>query len=203
MSETLAVRPMPAPDTDSSPQEMHPVDSLTREHRVIFAVLDAIDAELSRSGPPRTAFWARAADFVHHFVELCHHGKEERALLPALLDTGRSERVGPVVVMKSEHVEGREFERRLAAALDGDGDLAPAANDYVTLMRQHMTAEEGGIFRLARESLQAEHLTALRSRFTRIETEILGRDGYATYMDLAAAVCAEHGISVDTRARDD
>ena len=118
----------------------HPVDVLSQEHQIIVSVLGAMDAEqqqLHSGAAIRTPFWRSALDFLEHFADRCHHGKEEQLLFAELEHSGLPAEHGPTACMRSEHEQGRQGLRQMAQALQaGDAKaLADAAGRYVTLLR--------------------------------------------------------------------
>lgn len=173
----------------------HPVDALTREHRTILAVLDAIERQAGalRDGVPvAAAFWRDALDFVATYADRCHHGKEESLLFAELERAGLPGEHGPTACMRAEHEQGRRLRQAMAAALDrGDGRaLATAAGDYVLLLREHIDKEDHVLFPLARSVLSADAVARLRTGFASVEHHDLGPGTHARYEDLAARLAA-------------
>jgi hemerythrin-like domain-containing protein len=174
---------------------LQPVDLLVAEHRIIQAVLDAMETEsarLSAGRPLRHEFWHRVADFVENFADRCHHHNAEDVLFSHMLGRARSERVGAIVSMKHEHVEGRALKDCLCIAANGSdaSALRKAAGTYSLLLRQHMAAEEHGLFVTAR-ALASRRAERMRREFRRVEQETLGAGGYDRYLDLAKEICRE------------
>jgi len=69
---------------------IHPVQVLLDEHRLIEEVLGAFESNLG--GLPSTPFpgqwFFESLDFFRHFVEGCHHDKEEELVFPQLRAAG-------------------------------------------------------------------------------------------------------------------
>lgn len=185
----------------SERQTLPPLEVLLGEHHIIGAVLDAMErasARLAGGDSGAGEFWHRAVDFVENFIDGCHHQKEEEVLFPLLLGRARSERVGPIVALKHEHVEGRELKDALCKAADGSDPekLLAAAATYIRLLREHMKAEEQGPFEQDRR-ISARHARRMRDEFARLERETLGAGGYDRYLDLALEICRESGTESD------
>jgi hemerythrin-like domain-containing protein len=112
---------------------MLPIGILMREHRVIEKLMPPIRAAVAagrREGRIDTGFVERAIEFIRHYADRCHHGKEEDILFRAL---ERKPLSGPhreiLDELKEEHRMGRQRVRELAEALEAyrrgdDGALA-------------------------------------------------------------------------------
>lgn len=172
-----------------------PVELLKGEHHIIRGVLDAMERVSTRLATEQSVggdFWHQVVDFVENFVDRCHHRKEEEVLFPLLLGRARSERVGPIVAMKHEHIEGRELKNALCHAANGSDPkkLCAAARTYIQLLREHMTTEEQGPFEMDRR-ITARRAERMRDEFRRVEREILGESGYDRYLELAREICRQ------------
>jgi hemerythrin-like domain-containing protein len=180
----------------------HPVETLMDEHRIISAVLDAMDQEanhLAAGKPLRRDFWLRAADFVHTFADRCHHGKEEGLLFPALVECGMSDDHGPIAVMNHEHVDARALTTRFreAARDRNEREVVAAARAYTFLLREHIEKENNILFEMARQLLPPGLAEWLASSFARVEREVMGEHGSSAYADIARQLCAEAGVPFD------
>jgi hemerythrin-like domain-containing protein len=180
----------------------HPVEVLVAEHRVITAVLDAMEheAESLRTGQPlRAEFWLGVADFLENFADGFHHAKEEDLLFPALAERGIAEEDGPIGVMKCEHVQGRGLCRRIhdAATADDKSSLLAASGGFVHLLREHIHKEETVLFQLATRILNAETTKALQEAFDRVKQETLSDGTRNKYVQLAMELCEQAGVVCD------
>jgi hemerythrin-like domain-containing protein len=167
----------------------HPIETLTAEHRVILSVLDAVEAECRRleaRQPLRQDFWAAACDFLAQFADRCHHEKEEQLLFPALCGHGMDSRMGPIAVMKHEHVEGRALrERLLEATRRGDArDVTAAAQALAVLLREHIAKEDTVLFQIARHLLHEDDVQRLNRAFAAVEHGV-GEGTHCRYVALA------------------
>jgi len=156
-------------------QDLHPVDELMDEHRLIERVLDAMEARLNeaRSAGFQAEFFEQALDFFANFADGRHHYKEEQALFPALRDKGVPVEGGPIGVMLHEHDQGRACLKGirdcLPAARAGSTDAIEAvlayAGEYIQMLRRHIWKEDNVLFRMASQVLSAGEVEGLRNRF--------------------------------------
>lgn len=177
MSEDLR----PARDPD-------PLAEILFEHRIVRAVLDAVDTEATRivrGGAVRRGFWLDVVEFVDGFVDRYHHEKEE-ALLGALRAAGHDP--ARFDGLDEEHRRGRVLRHRLRTATEygRDRDLARAAVDYVEHMRDHLDREDE---RLEGLRLDREETRALRELFDGLEERTCGAAGCTRYVRLARRLC--------------
>ncbi len=184
---------------------MKATDVLTEEHRVIERVLAALEKaaqHLSYGDPVRPAFFLDAADFIKGFADGCHHKKEEGVLFPAMVDGGLSYQFGPVAVMLAEHDEGRVFTNamRLAAQRLQDGDetakdeVIQNAQEYVTLLRQHISKENNVLFSMADQVIPKNKHQKVNDDFDSIEHEETGEGIHEKYLALAERLEKEMSV---------
>jgi len=142
-----------------------PIDTLMDEHRVIEKVLDALEAAAEREVP--FSFYERALEFLASFADQCHHAKEEDRLFPALEERGVPRAGGPIGVMCSEHVEGRDHIRRMRELVEREDreGLRRESLDYVALLRQHIDKEDNVLFAMARSVLTPPDAERLAREF--------------------------------------
>lgn len=141
-----------------------PIDRLMEEHRLIEAVLAALRRFALGVPEPRPEERERLAqfvDFLSHFADKEHHGKEEDVLFVAMVEAGMPQQTGPIACMLHEHDEGRAH----VAAL---GQLASQpqpwtaqereavgrhALDFVQLLTAHIQKEDQVLYPMARDRL--------------------------------------------------
>jgi len=178
----------------------HPVDVLSQEHQTILSVLGAMDVELQQlhgGAAIRAAFWQSALDFLEHYADRCHHGKEEQLLFVELERCGLPPEHGPTACMRSEHEQGRQGRMQMVHALKaGDGKaLAHAAGGYVTLLREHIGKEDHVLFPMARSMLDHDAVQRLRAGFERVEHVDMGDGAHLRYEELARRLVADQGVA--------
>ena len=161
---------------------MGPTESLSADHRIIERMLETLQQaarRLHQGEPVRPQFFLDAAQFIAGFADGCHHRKEEGALFPAMGEAGFPTQGGPIAVMLAEHEQGRAYTRAMRSAAEalaaGDASMAGKvidnAHGYVTLLRQHIMKEEGILFQMAKNVLDATKQGALSTEFERLERE--------------------------------
>ena len=80
--------------------------SLQKDHKLIEKVLQALDVaiKLLKEGKQiPEQILLPTIDFTQNFTNICHHGKEEDALFPALEKAGMPSHMGPIRMMIVEH----------------------------------------------------------------------------------------------------
>jgi hemerythrin-like domain-containing protein len=157
---------------------MKTIDRLVAEHDIIERGLSVLEAvvlriESGQSVPDDFPAWASA--FFSQFADKCHHAKEEDLFFPLLKERGIPEEGGPIGVMLSEHVLGRDCVRRMrdaseAAEFDGE-KFTGAAKEFIPLLRQHIFKENNVLFKMAENVLTEADDADLNERFTTVEQE--------------------------------
>jgi hemerythrin-like domain-containing protein len=181
---------------------MHPaIATLMNEHRVIEKVLAALEATATEASDGAEIPRARVADlaeFFAGFADRCHHGKEEDLLFRRLVERGIPAENGPIAVMLSEHEEGREHVRALAALGRGAGPLSPAERDalvahadgYAPLLAHHIMKEDRVLYPMALTTLSPEGLDDLARRYHEFEEGVMGAGEHARLHALAERIIA-------------
>lgn len=133
-------------------------ESLKKDHALIEKVLKSMEVTLHllKSGKkiPETILMP-VVDFSKNFTDVCHHGKEEESLFPALEKTGMPRHMGPIAVMLMEHQVTKQIAQRmddsareyLSSGLS-DG-LVSALSDYVEHVTAHLWKENNRLFVMA------------------------------------------------------
>ena len=156
---------------------------LRQEHQTIKGALgyaERIAAKIDHGEEASRDGVARLMEFIHLFVEQCHHSKEEQILFPLLEKKGIPAEGGPLGVMLLEHDRARGLIEEMSAAA-GNG-LAPvsakrwmqAAWDYSDLMHDHFYKEEEMLFKMADRVLSQEEQTAIAGAFKLLDSEKIG-----------------------------
>jgi hemerythrin-like domain-containing protein len=183
---------------------MRPTDILSAEHRVIEQVLDCLDRVSSRC-TDSSGFDAESAleaiDFLQHFADQCHHGKEEGHLFPLLEARGLPHCVGPTAVMREEHEQGRRYLSVMAATIEpakaGDHvareKFVAYANAYTRLLRDHIHKEDHCLFTMATNLLNEEDCQTLLGAFQGSEHDI-GEGVHEHYLEVAHRVADRLGV---------
>jgi hemerythrin-like domain-containing protein len=137
-------------------------ESLQKDHKLIEKVLLALDAtiKLLRDGkkiPEQILF--PTIDFTQNFTDICHHGKEEEALFPALEKAGMPSHMGPIRMMIVEHqrtkaiAEQIELHSKKYIETNDSADLISTLEVYVQHVTEHLWKENNRLFKMAESRL--------------------------------------------------
>ena len=181
---------------------MKATDILQEEHRVIERVIASLETGANRleQGESITPdFFIDAAQFIKGFADGCHHRKEEGVLFKAMIANGMSDQNGPVAVMLAEHEQGRIYTRGMREAAEqlraGDATarlrVIQNARGYASLLRQHITKEDGILFPLANRVIPLPAQDAVMDGFEHVEHEETGEGVHEKYLALAGRLEGE------------
>lgn len=173
---------------------MKPTELLTEEHKVIkraIRLLQEADRRLQEGDDSVIDIYPQLIDFIRHFADECHHGKEEDILFRLLERRGMPREMSPLGVMMTEHEHGRTFVRNIDEAthrfLEGDKsareNVAKNAEGYAGLLKSHIEKEDGILYPMADNMLTEADQNELLVRFDKVEDE-LGRDRHVHYEQL-------------------
>ena len=132
--------------------------SLRNDHTLIEKVLNALETTVSllvegKCIPEQILL--PTIDFTQNFTHVCHHGKEEEGLFPALGQTGMPKNMGPIYRMLLEHkmteqlAEQIEVNTKLYLESGNSSKLILALQNYVTHVRDHLWKENNRLFMMA------------------------------------------------------
>lgn len=138
-------------------------ESLRKDHELIEKVLKSmrVTLELLKSGKviPESILMP-VVDFSKNFTDVCHHGKEEESLFPALEKTGMPRHMGPIAVMLMEHEITRKIANKIEESAQeylDDGlseNLQSYIGQYIEHVEQHLWKENNRLFVMAEMRLQ-------------------------------------------------
>lgn len=169
-------------------------DVLHVEHQLIYAVLDAIEAEcvrLKAREPLRIDFWADVIDFVGNFVQGYHRIKEERVLFGLLADGERMTAVQRDD-LHQEHGDAHTLTTDLLAAAEG-GDweaVLMIGVRFVHFLREHLAAEDALVEALPRIELDDR----ARRLLGEIEQRLQQHASRSHYVEVARRLCSTAGV---------
>lgn len=172
----------------------HPFAQLCAEHRVIRAVLAAIEREVARmqvSFEVRLAFWLQVLAFLEHYADAAHHGKEDHVLWPALVRAGLSREHGPLATVCLDYEQGSMARGRMVEALASQDapTLARVAAICVRQLQRQIDKEEQVLFPLACELLDGAAVHDVHRGFEE-QTAAIGDAQYRQSMQLADSLTA-------------
>ena len=132
--------------------------SLRNDHKLIEKVLNALETTTSllmegKSIPEQILL--PTIDFTQNFTHVCHHGKEEEVLFPALGQSGMPTKMGPIPRMIMEH----KITNQLAVQIEvsakaylesgNSEELIASLQNYVRHVREHLWKENNRLFMMA------------------------------------------------------
>jgi hemerythrin-like domain-containing protein len=133
-----------------------PIDVLLEEHalhRRTLAVLERIAAALVQGSAFPAGDVATVLDYLRDFIEAVHHGKEDTAVYPLVLEVGEEAIAETIGRLVSDHVATKDLLLSLSMFAE-PGDLLDPEREgfcqvvraYTTRMRRHMALEELHLF---------------------------------------------------------
>lgn len=150
--------------------------NLEYEHIHILRLTDVMEV-LTYSEAPDVQHLETIVALIRQFADGLHHTKEEKLLFPKLVEKGFSLNDGPIGVMMSEHVQGRELVSDMVAGIasyktgsrEAVGKIFIAMRGYVDLLRAHIAKENNVLFRMADKALSADEQKELLAQFIKAE----------------------------------
>jgi hemerythrin-like domain-containing protein len=161
---------------------MKPTELLMKEHEAIKQMLQIVNKicyKLQSGDLVDTSHLVQIVDFIKNFADKCHHGKEEDILFETMGEVGFAKEVGPISVMLSEHIMGRELVKGLSDAVDlykkGDKNAVSTiignARKYSALLDQHIDKENNILYPMADARLSQEQQNNMLKEFEKFEQE--------------------------------
>jgi hemerythrin-like domain-containing protein len=168
---------------------------LKHDHRVIEQCLRALDgvcARLERGEPVPAGTLDEIYDFIDTYAEGYHRGKEEKHMIPALMDQGIVVSESAIEHTLNEHAAELEVLQTLGQAIreyrngvpDSGLQVANRGREYVAILTGHFEKEDTLLFRLVDEVLPEDVRDLLASAFQQAEAE-LGAGGRLKYEEVA------------------
>ena len=133
-------------------------ESLRKDHKLIEKVLQALDTtiKLLKDGKQiPEQILLPTLDFTQNFTDVCHHGKEEEALFPALEKAGMPTNMGPIRMMLIDHKRTKEIAEHISVSSkkyleSGSSDyLIESLELYVQHVTEHLWKENNRLFMMA------------------------------------------------------
>lgn len=175
---------------------MQPIGPLMHEHRLIERMVALMGREkerLERGGEPDPRFIDHAVDFIRHYADANHHGKEEEILFREVLakqgmDQGLVELTHR---LKKEHVYGRELTARLDQAgkeFEAGGGresldkIRDALHRLTEFYPRHIRTEDKDYFHQVMEFFDRDEMEAMLREYGEVERRVLN-DRYRTMVE--------------------
>ncbi|MDD5289535.1 MAG: hemerythrin domain-containing protein [Dehalococcoidales bacterium] len=164
---------------------MKPTEQLTEEHNAIkemLKIMDKVSQRLEVNKKVDSGHLDSIADFISVFADKCHHGKEEGALFPAMIEAGIPKDGSPIGVMLAEHEQGRKYVKEMINGIDSykkgeksaASKIASNAKGYTALLRQHIYKEDNILYPMGVKQLSNDIQDKLLEEFEKIEEEKIG-----------------------------
>jgi hemerythrin-like domain-containing protein len=174
---------------------MKPTEDLIHEHnaiKVMLGIMDKIAENIRNDKEADTNDIEKIIEFLKTFADKCHHGKEENALFPALVEAGIPKEGGPIGVMLHEHTIGREYIKEISSSTEkfkaGNSDsmqlIANSLSGYTNLLQNHIQKEENVLFPMAEKVLSIQKQNEVFEQFEKIEEEVVGHGVHEQFHEL-------------------
>jgi len=132
--------------------------SLRNDHKLIEKVLNALHATIvlledGKKIPDEILL--PTIDFTQNFTNVCHHGKEEDVLFPALGKAGLPTSMGPIPRMLEEHKITKQLAEKITITShsyleSGNSDeLINSLKMYIEHVNEHLWKENNRLFIMA------------------------------------------------------
>ena len=162
---------------------------LENDHVHILRLTDVME-KITKTDAPDYSDLEEVVFLIRNYADGFHHEKEEKILFPALEDKGFSSRQGPVAVMLSEHVQGRNFVKEMEKFIDlyKKNDLQALEQvfvnmtGYVNLLRNHISKENNILFRMADKVLSEDDHKTLLDRYAGVTLATENGGGIPEYI---------------------
>lgn len=175
------------------------------EHRNLWRLaitLDQVIGEMERDQKADPAFIGSVLDYFEHFMDGCHHKKEDEYLFRILRQ--RSDKAGPLLDrLQAEHRNGPQnlqaLRRQLtdtAAGRSSVSELAEALRLYLNDQKAHIRSEEKDIYPLASEVLTAADWAEIDQAFLDNDDPVFGSAARAEFRELFHKVASLAPVSV-------
>ncbi len=184
---------------------MRPTQDLVNEHNAVLIMLQVMDSFAQKAADEKTLnteHLDKIIEFLQVFVDKCHHGKEEKELLPVLLAVGNAKDKIMVDLTLKEHEEGRNFVRGIKGNLDLyklgnqqalDGIITNIKN-FNRLLKEHIRKENTILFPRADEIISEEKQIEMEKAFTGIEKEVIGEGVHEQFHQLLEVLKKEYQV---------
>ena len=160
-------------------------NSLRRDHDLIEKVLSSMKTTISLLKDGKNipeSILLPTIDFTKNFVDVCHHGKEEETLFPALAQTGMPTKMGPIARMLLEHQITKEIAFKIEESTKeyiSNGNsvkLIHNIEQYIEHVTDHLHKENNRLFMMADARLQS-HTEQVEKVLTETENAKLSQLG--------------------------
>ena len=137
---------------------------LRKDHDLIEKVIAAMQTTVSLLKDGKKvpeSILLPTIDFAKNFTNVCHHGKEEDTLFPALGKVGIPTNMGPIRMMIMEHETTKKIAEKIEEfaktylAVGNPSNLIEGMELYIEHVKAHLWKENNRLFMMADARLQA------------------------------------------------
>ncbi|MBI5145958.1 MAG: hemerythrin domain-containing protein [Thaumarchaeota archaeon] len=161
--------------------------SLRKDHDLIEKVVKSMEVTLHLLKNGKTipeSILLPVIDFSKNFTDVCHHGKEEESLFPALEQAGMPRNMGPIAVMLMEHQMTRQIADRMEESAKeylktgSSVKLASDISEYIEHISAHLWKENNRLFMMAEMRLQgsSDQVNNSLNEVEKLKLEKLGKN---------------------------
>jgi hemerythrin-like domain-containing protein len=155
------------------------VELMIEEHRLIermLRVLEESAAILEDGGTVPPGMLAGVLEFLQRYADAGHHAKEEEIFFPALVAHGVPAEASLIRALQVQHESGRLLVREMRDVVEGANGgtrsacraFAASAQQYITLLREHIRLENEYFTEYAEEHLSPGEDAALGARMAAV-----------------------------------
>lgn len=162
-----------------------------REIRKLLSAFDGMAAFITQKDSLPDEDLEKAFAVAVEFADKCHHGKEERALFPAIAEASRNIGAELARRLTSDH---RAFRKLVGTMHEQVSDatvkkesravLAKQIGTYTRLLREHMKVEEQKLIPEVMKSLKPAQRNEVSEQFEKIEEETMGHGAHEKYIEI-------------------
>ncbi len=173
--------------------------NLENDHVHILRLIDVME-HIVLLPQANFAHLEEIVDLIRAFADGLHHAKEENLLFPLMVEKGFSTQNGPIAVMLSDHVEGRNYVKGISANIEGYKAGSSDALDkihrnmkgYTELLKAHIGKENNVLFRMADNALSPQEQQLLLAQFA--ELEIRHSNGSKGFVSRIDVLCKAYNL---------
>ncbi len=184
---------------------MEALSIIKDEHRNLWRIaitVEQVIAEMERDRKVEEAFLTSVLDYFEHFMDGCHHRKEDEHLFRVLRQ--RADAAAPLLDrLQAEHRNGPQnlaaLRRQLADTVAGRstiGGLTEAFRLYLNDQKAHIKSEERDIYGLASEVLTPADWAEIDAAFLDNDDPVFGSAARAEFRELFHKVASLAPVSV-------
>ncbi len=180
-----------------------PGEILIREHQEIRRLLSALDGMadfIRRKDALPDEYMEKAVAVVAEFADKCHHGKEEKALFPAISKASPNAGAELARRLTSDHRAFRKIVESMVELIpdatikrDSRTLLAKHVSTYSRLLREHMRVEEEQLVPEVEGAIEPAKRKEIAREFERMDEESMGRGGHQKYVDIIDELAKAYG----------